>query len=122
MNHLTHLEIPAENLERARKFYEGLFDWQFNFMEEMNYLMFQMSDPEGKPAGSGGILMKQGPQHVVTNYINVEDIDAAIARIKELGGKVPNPKQAVPGMGWFAHFLDSEGNLLALWQNDPNAR
>lgn len=122
MNNLTHFEIPAESIERAQKFYSGLFDWEFNMMEEMNYLMIQTKDAEGNNSTSGGILEKQNEMHSVTNYINVENIDDVTAKIEELGGKIIVPKTAVPTMGYFVHFMDTEGNILAVWQNDSEAK
>ncbi|RMF57089.1 MAG: VOC family protein [Calditrichaeota bacterium] len=122
MNIITHVEIPAEDINRARKFYSGLFDWDFQLFEEMNYLMFQSRNEDGSAMVSGGILPRQVENHPVTNYVNVEDIDTTAKKIEELGGKVVTPKTAVPGMGWFLHFVDTEGNLLALWKNDAEAK
>lgn len=122
MNIITHVEIPAEDINRARKFYSGLFDWDSQLFEEMNYLMFQSRNEDGSAMVSGGILPRQVENHPVTNYVNVEDIDTTAKKIEELGGKVVTPKTAVPGMGWFLHFVDTEGNLLALWKNDAEAK
>lgn len=122
MNNITHFEIPAKDMKRAQTFYAGLFDWQFQMIEGMNYLMFQTKNAEGRDAGSGGILEKQNEQHLVTNYVNVENIDTTAAKVEELGGKIIVPKTAVPGMGWMVHFLDTEGNLMALWQADQTAK
>ncbi|MGD9030847.1 MAG: hypothetical protein PVG25_13665, partial [Anaerolineae bacterium] len=74
-------------------------------------------------AGAGGGLMaRQAPEQVgLVSTFGVESVDDAIARVEELGGQVVMPKQAVPGMGWLAHFLDTEGNLFAVWQSDESA-
>jgi predicted enzyme related to lactoylglutathione lyase len=122
MNNLTHFEIPAKDIKRAQKFYAGLFDWEFQLIEEMNYLMFQTKNAEGKNAGSGGILEPQNGMHVITNYINVVNIDESAAKVTRLGGKIIIPKSPVPGMGWFVHFMDTEGNAMALFQNDNSAK
>ena len=52
----------------------------------------------------------------VRNYISVDDIDAAIEKVKELGGTITEDKSEIPGMGWFAVGTDSEGNILALYK------
>lgn len=49
--------------------------------------------------------------------VDVEDIDAALAKIAAVGGSVFRGKMEVPGMGWNAYFKDSEGNIVGLWQN-----
>ena len=49
-------------------------------------------------------------------YVDVEDIDAAMARIVEAGGKVVVARQEVPGMGAFGLFEDPEGRVLGVWQ------
>ena len=51
-------------------------------------------------------------------YISVDDIDAAIEKVKELGGTITTPKSEIPGMGWYAAGTDSEGNTLALYKGN----
>ena len=50
-------------------------------------------------------------------YVQVESVADSAAKVEELGGKVIMPKTPVPGMGWFAHFSDTEGNVFALWED-----
>jgi predicted enzyme related to lactoylglutathione lyase len=50
----------------------------------------------------------------------VDDINAGVARVRELGGEADEP-QAVPGMGWFATAKDPQGNEFGLWRNDTSA-
>ena len=56
----------------------------------------------------------------VLAYVNVDSIEATIERLPALGGSVKMPKDEVPGMGWYAVILDSEGNELALWESLPS--
>ena len=51
----------------------------------------------------------------------MEDVDAALAQVESAGGSVAQAKDAVPGMGWYAYFKDTEGNILGLWQTDSSA-
>ena len=53
-------------------------------------------------------------------YFDVEDVNAGVARVRELGGEADEPA-AVPSMGWFATCKDPHGNEFGLWQNDPSA-
>jgi len=121
MNNLTHFEIPVDDVDKAKEFYSNLFDWEFNYMEEMNYLMFTGESEDGKSKTSGGIFKKTNESFTVTNYFTVKSLAESAKKVEELGGKIVVPKTPVPGMGWFVHFTDTDGNLLALWENDPEA-
>ena len=121
MNGLTHFEILVNDIDKAKEFYSNLFDWQFNFIKEMNYLMFTTESEDGKSKVGGGILKKPNESFTITNYINVKSVDESAEKVEELGGKIVVPKTAVPGMEWFVHFTDMDENLLALWENDSEA-
>jgi predicted enzyme related to lactoylglutathione lyase len=53
-------------------------------------------------------------------YFDVDDINAGVAKVKELGGQANEPA-SVPGMGWFATATDPVGNEFGLWQIDTDA-
>lgn len=118
---IVHFEIPADDVERAKAFYGGLFAWDFSAMPGFpDYWGFLTGDPQAD--AGGGVMARQAPDQVgLVSYFGVESVDDAIAKVEALGGKVVLPKQAVPGMGWLAQFLDTEGNLLAVWQGDESA-
>lgn len=112
----NHIEIPADDLNRAKAFYENVFGWNFNQIPGFeDYHLY--SDEH---AGIAGGLGKRGVTagHRVRNYINVDNIDATIPKLKKHGGKVTQPKAQVMGQGWYAVVEDSEGNEFALWQQD----
>ena len=122
MNVLTHFEIPVNDVDKAKEFYSNLFDWEFNYMEEMKYLMFNTESEDGKTKLGGGIFKKPNENFKVTNYFSVKNLTESAKKVEQLGGKIVVPKTPVPGMGWFVHFTDIDGNLLALWENDPKAK
>jgi predicted enzyme related to lactoylglutathione lyase len=68
---------------------------------------------------TGGAVLPGDPG-AIRVYFDVEDVNAGVARVKELGGQADDP-QPVPGMGWFATAADTEGNPIGLWQTDPSA-
>ena|SRR5579883_2739507 len=112
---LAYFEIPAGDPERARSFYEGVFAWRFGEPgPERDYVMF---DPGGGP--DGGLFGSAADARGVVVYFEVESIDAAIARVAELGGTA-QPKQAVPFTGWYARCVDTEGNAFSLFERDPS--
>jgi uncharacterized protein len=111
---LVHFEIPAADSARAKEFYSALFGWQFQSYGDMDYHMTQVDEQQGG-AVSG---MQQGEHPTV--YFDVDDIDAATAKVRELGGQADD-KQPVPGMGWFAACKDVNGTNFSVWQGDESA-
>lgn len=125
---VVHFEIPADDEERAGKFYRSAFGWEFNPMPELNYTIIKTTptDEAGMPALpgaiNGGMLrreMLRREANVTSPVITVDvgDIDAALEKIEALGGATVTPRVEVPGMGWAAYFRDTEGNVVGLWQN-----
>jgi predicted enzyme related to lactoylglutathione lyase len=111
----VHFEIPAKDTSRAQEFYNGMFGWEFQDMEgPQEYHMLRLSE------NTGGAVFP-GDTGAIRVYFDVDDINAAASRVKELGGKADDP-QPVPTMGWFVTGTDTEGNLIGLWQTDPNAQ
>jgi predicted enzyme related to lactoylglutathione lyase len=116
----THIELPADDPERARTFYGEAFGWTFGepIPGFEGYHLF--TTPVGEE-GMGGAIGKRGesaPQAVRT-YVHVDSIDATLEKIGQIGGSVVEPKADVPGQGWYAVFRDTEGNELALWESLP---
>lgn len=128
MGGVVHFEIPAEDSERANNFYQGAFGWTLNPMPEMDYTI-AMTTPSDEqtgmpkePGAINGALFTRSPElQTPVLTVDVEDIDAALSQIESVGGSVHKGKDAVPGMGWYAYFKDTEGNILGLWQTDESA-
>jgi predicted enzyme related to lactoylglutathione lyase len=124
MDHtIVHFEIPADDVEKLRKFYSALFGWKIEKMPgPVEYYgietvpVTKKGIPE-RPGVNGGMMKKQNPEHKPVNYIAVESVDAYIEKIAALGGKVIVPKMEVPGIGWWALALDPEGNQFAIMQS-----
>ena len=65
----------------------------------------------------GGVRVPHGAHE---RHFDTPDIEASIAKVRELGGEA-GEKTPVPTHGWFAACKDSEGNAFHLWQGDPSA-
>jgi uncharacterized protein len=116
MAKIVHFEVPAGDTGRAKEFWGSLFGVEFQTYEgPVEYHMFQNDDQTG-----GGVYPRQSGEQGLITYFAVDDIDAARAKVQELGGKAEE-KDPVPGMGWYARAEDTEGNSFSLWQNDENA-
>jgi hypothetical protein len=125
---VVHFEVPFDDGDRARAFYNGAFGWTIMAMPEMNYTMVSTGPTTenvgpSEPGYIGGGLTErnellQGP--VIT--VDVDDIDSALAKIEQLGGKTVRPRQDIGGgMGYTAYFTDPEGNLMGLYQMAPQS-
>ncbi|HHN81978.1 MAG TPA: VOC family protein [Methanomicrobia archaeon] len=118
MPKIVHFDLPADDLERARKFYTGLFGWTFEKLP-MDYFLITTSDEKGSLGGGMG---KRGdPEQGITNFIGVEGIEDYMRRVEKAGGSVISPKQTVPGWGHMALCADTEGNVFGLFEEDASA-
>ena len=120
---VVHFEIPADDVDRARKFYSTLFGWNIERAEvkvngdTMDYWMISTSgDSTEKSSLGGGLMKRKDPQQPNLNYIGVPSIDEYSKKVEDLGGRVLMPKTKVEGYGFFAVCLDTENNSFALWE------
>lgn len=113
---LVHFELPARDAGRALAFWKSLFGWKFReWSGPVEYHMLAGNEPGGAiyPA-------EETPPGPIV-YFGTSDIDASIARARELGGSADD-KQPIPGVGWFARCEDTEGNSFSLFQADETVQ
>ncbi|MCW4002972.1 MAG: VOC family protein [Candidatus Bathyarchaeota archaeon] len=123
MDHtVVHFEIPASDVEKLKDFYEKVFGWQIVLAPgPIEYWIIQTVpvDSNGmplRPGVNGGMYRKQQQDNKPINYFSVESITDFLAKIEKMGGKVTQPKEEVPNVGWIAAAEDPEGNQFALLQ------
>ena len=117
---IVHIEIPANDLQVAGKFYAEVFGWNIQADPMYNYSMFQA---EGGPGGgfvstheaTDGGMVSYKPVSLLV-YIASDDIDSTLAKIEAQGGKTVLPNTEIPHVGWFAIFTDPTGNRMALYK------
>ena len=126
MDPVIHFEMPAEDTERVRKFYENAFGWQTSLLgpEAGDFLLAftietdeETRMPKKRGAINGGFYKKTEPDQRTRLTILVEDIQEAIKKVESAGGTLVGEVQEMPGVGLFALFTDPEGNLLTLNQD-----
>jgi uncharacterized protein len=118
---IVWFEIPADDLERANRFYGALFDWRIEpYPSRKDYWHIDTGGREDTP--DGGLMARCHPQQTITIHVNVKSVTNSMAKVEKLGGKVCGPKIAVPGRGYFAICQDTENNTFALWERDENAK
>lgn len=114
---VVHVEFPSGDADRAQAFWAGLFGWEFvnPGMPGMDYRMAQVSENAGV-----AVFASENRTGYPTIYLDTENIDESIDRVRELGGEADD-RAPVPGHGWFASCRDVEGTAFHLWQRDPDA-
>jgi len=118
---INHFEIPADDINRAQKFYKDIFGWSMRKTSnpenpEKDYWHFDTQDDDGHKGLSGGMMNRQAPEHTVTNYITVSSIEQYQSKIEQHGVKIMIKKTEIPNMGYFAIFTDSENNMFGLFE------
>lgn len=121
---VVHFEIPFEDGERARGFYQEVFGWKAEAMPGMDYTIVASGPTAetGMPAEpgfiNGGMLAKElSPASGPVVVLDVDDIDDTLAVIGQQGGATLVGRTAVGDMGFAAYFKDPEGNVMGLWEN-----
>jgi uncharacterized protein len=113
--HVGWHELHAIDREAAFDFYAGLFGWTKAEAMDMGPMgIYQLFATGGPPVG--GMMRKSDsvPAPFWLYYFNMENIDTAIARVTEAGGKIINGPHAVPGGSWIVQCLDPQGAMFAL--------
>ena len=118
-NKLAHFAIEADNVDRARKFYEAVFGWEFKSWGPPNFYLIH-------GAGTNGALQQRSePNEPGRNGFEcsfaVTDLANSIKLIEASGGKLIGDKHQIPTIGELVQFHDTEGNQLIAIQYTPEA-
>lgn len=119
---VVHFEIIGRDYGKLERFYSALFGWRPDRSNPVGYGVIAREDnlnPAGVGIG-GGIMAVSGemadyPGHV-TFYVEVPDVEAALARAEQLGGRRLMGPEAVPGGPTLGQFTDPEGHLVGVLQ------
>jgi predicted enzyme related to lactoylglutathione lyase len=109
-NPVMWFEVAGKDRQGLKDFYSQLFEWQLSDMEAMPYTTVEAGD-EGIPGGLGA-APEGSPGHV-TFYVQVADIEAALAKAEGLGGKKAMGPMDIPS-GQIGLFTDPEGHQIGL--------
>ncbi len=113
---VIHFDISADNLERAKIFYQKLFGWKIEKFTEspQDYYLIETQTATGEKGITGGIALREKDYQKITNFIQVDSIDESIEKVKELGGQIIEPKTTIPTVGYIAGCKDTENNIFGL--------
>ena len=112
----VHIDIAADDPERAVAFYEKVFGWTSRKLEgPMPYwLIATTPSAAGGQAVGAGVARREAPWQSVTPTIDVASADDTAARITAAGGTIVQPKMLIPEVGYLVTFKDTEGNVFAV--------
>jgi predicted enzyme related to lactoylglutathione lyase len=117
MPKVTHFEILGTDAKKLQDFYAGLFDWQIDANNPMNYGIVAPTDN----GIGGGISDSQDGKPAVTIYVEVDNVQPYLDKAVSMGGKVIMPRTVLPGMVTFAQFQDPQGNVVGLAETEVPA-
>jgi predicted enzyme related to lactoylglutathione lyase len=117
-NAVAWFEIPVTDFERAKRFYSAIFDFEMPEMQMGPNRMGFLLHEQGKGIG-GAIIAGENQKPAETGTVvylaGGKDLKTVLGRVEKAGGKVAVPKTDIGGgMGFWAHFIDSEGNKVGL--------
>lgn len=124
---VVHFELPFDDGDRARSFYEEAFGWTVSDVPGMDYalVMTGPTPPDGPPTEpgfiNGGMMARASSLGgAPTVVIDVESIDDALATVERLGGSTVQGRLPVGDMGFTGYFRDPEGTVVGLWETAPS--
>lgn len=114
MGRIIHLEITADDLDRATNFYATAFGWE---LESSPFVDGYVVAGTGEGQGIDAAIMRRAYQsQPAIAWLDVDDIDAALESVRAAGGEVVGEVQTIPTQGRVGYVRDTEGNLLGLRQ------
>jgi uncharacterized protein len=124
-NNISFFAINADDVPRARKFYEAVFGWTFEPWGPPNFYVIHTGSDQHPPV-EGGLQerreLARGQKMIGFECtVAVENIDQTIRAIEAHGGRLAAPKAHIPTVGTVAYFFDTEGNVAGVIQQERNA-
>jgi predicted enzyme related to lactoylglutathione lyase len=114
---VVHFEIMGTDAAKLHAFYSSLFDWKINAENPLGYGIVEREanlNPDGIGIGGGVAAMPEGMPGFVTFYVEVPDVEAALAQAEQLGGqRVMGPETPMEGLE-IGLFADPEGHMVGL--------
>jgi len=127
-NPVVHFELPATDSKRMSAFYSKAFGWETQEMgPEMNgYILANTTETEENGmittpgAINGGFYTKTDDSPAYPSIvIDVDDLEESIKMVQNNGGTIMGTPDAIPGVGKFINFIDTEGNVCGMIQPEP---
>lgn len=127
---MVHIEIQADDVERAKAFDAAVFDWAFRDYGQFMGTSYRgvVTGPEDEPGVNGGLVQRSAPAPTAGDEANgfvctteVDDYVETERHILAAGGQVAQSKTALTGIAWQGYYVDPEGNTFGIHHPDPAA-
>jgi predicted enzyme related to lactoylglutathione lyase len=123
-NNVKHFAVHADDVDRARRFYEKTMGWQFTAWGPPGFYLIRTGTDED-PGVQGALQGRRDvvPGKTMVGYectIGVDSIDDTVAAVEANGGKIVMPKFHIPTVGTLVFFEDTEGNVVGAMQYDES--
>ena len=117
---VSFFSIHADDLDRARQFYEGVFQWRFEPWGPPGFYLIHTGD-DRNPGIMGALQQRREPltgtgMRGFECSISVDDIDETIRAVQARGGTITMAKFHIPTVGTGCYFHDTEGNVAGAMQ------
>ena len=106
MANIGFFQVPADDVSRAKTFYQSLFGWKIEpdttlENKTLEWQNITTGDPEPGRMNAGGLYKRMGPGPIM-NFVVIRDFDTVIAKVIGLGGNVVMPKNEINNVGTVA--------------------
>ncbi len=128
MDPVVHFEMAYEDRKRMAQFYQSVFGWQIQMLDENmgNYVLATTTEtdesgPRRAGAINGGFYPKRPdwPVDHPSVVIAVNNIKESVRKVTDAGGRVLGEPMEIPGVGQYVSFIDTEGNRSSMLQPIP---
>lgn len=124
MDKVVHFHLPADDMERAKKFYHEIFGWELadtGMGKSYTLATTVATDDKGMPkepgAINGAIYQREEPEESQLIIINVPYIAEYLKKVEFSGGRVMVPESPIGDFAVYAQIKDTEGNVIGLYQD-----
>ncbi|MDD1706676.1 MAG: VOC family protein [Methanoregulaceae archaeon] len=123
-SNIAYFQIPADDVDRARKFYKSLLGWKIEpnttlLDKSLQWQNITTGEPNEGTMNMGGLYKRQMPGPIM-NFVIVEDFEQILAKVEKLGGKIMMPRNEIKTVGFIAVIQDTEGNIIGLWKPESS--
>lgn len=115
---ITHIDIPVDDMERAKAFYSRLFGWEIS--EVPGFEGYPMWQAPNRISG-GGLAPRSAEFTQPRSYVEVDSIDETIAAARDAGATVLMEKDPIDATSWWAVISDPDGNSIGLYEGTTDA-
>jgi predicted enzyme related to lactoylglutathione lyase len=116
-NNVAHFAIHADDIERARRFYEHVFGWRFEAWGPPGFYRIHTGTP-ASPGIEGALHGREEPLTGTGTRgfectVSVDDVPAIRKKVVEHGGEIIYEEVTIETVGTLTQFRDTEGNVVS---------